>query len=149
MVDFQQQRGFHQLRLDDRRNHGDDGRAGIHDRAFLERVYAAAEVEMSQIIQKFRREHALRAQKVNILRRKMQVFDILHNLLQTGENGKAAAVGILAVKNIKGRLPRAYAILKIAVSHRHFIKIHHHGQVSFPVLLKHALKNPPKKSPRA
>ena len=61
----------------------------------------------------------------------MEIFDVVDDLLQTGRDGKAAAVGALTEKDVKVADPVGKAGFKVAVAHGQLIKIAEHGQVEF------------------
>ena len=80
---------------------------------------------------------ALRAQKGDVLVGKVQAADIVHHLRKPREDGETAIVRVFAVKYVEGHAHIAHAVAKVAVGHGQLVKVHHHGQISLPMLLKH------------
>ena len=133
MVDAEQKIGFDELRLDSGGTHRQNRLSGEHRRALRHCPDVAGEAEIGKIIQELLTEHIAAAQVGNILLRKMQILDILDNLLQTCRDGEAAAVGTAAEKQVKIGNPVAVAGGKIALTHGQLIEIAEHGQIQFVV----------------
>ena len=60
----------------------------------------------------------------------MHILHVLNHLLQAGKNCKAALIRVLAVKNVENNPGLSFMMGKIAVSHGHFIQIHHHADIA-------------------
>ena len=58
----------------------------------------------------------------NVFLGKMQVFNVIDNLLQTGADGITAVAGVAAVKGVK-YYNIAVVCFKISLHHCHFIQI--------------------------
>ena len=63
----------------------------------------------------------------------MQLLHILNDLLQTGRNGKAAAVGALTEEYVKIGNPVLIALLEITLSHGQFVEVAEHGHIEFVI----------------
>ena len=67
----------------------------------------------------------------DVFRGKMQVLQIIQDLLQPGENSETAGIRIVPIKHIKRYVivPVPFFIFKISIGHGHFVQVEHHGQV--------------------
>ena len=65
---------------------------------------------------------------------KMKVLDIFDYLLKSAGDGKAAAVGIFAVKDVKIGYLVFYSVFQVSVTHSQLIKVAKHRKISFNVL---------------
>ena len=63
----------------------------------------------------------------------MQILDVVNDLLQTGSNGKAAAIGAAPEEQVKIGNAVPVAVRKIALAHGQLIEIAEHGKVQFIV----------------
>ena len=59
----------------------------------------------------------------------MQILNVLYDLLETGRNGKAAAIRTTPEEQIEVGNPLLVALGKITLGHGQFIKIAEHGQI--------------------
>ena len=133
MVDAQKQVGFHQLGLNGRRPHGNNRFLGEHRGTLRHRPDVSGKPEICQIIQEILGEQLPSPEIFNILRFKMQLLDVLDNLLQPSCNGKAAPIGAPTEKQVEIGNPIRVTLGKIPLSHGQFVKIAEHGQVQFLV----------------
>ena len=129
VVDAQQQIGFYQLGLDRRGANGDDGLLGENRSALGNRPDIAGEPEVRQEIQEILGKHLPAAQVVNVLRVKMQLLNILDNLLQTRSDGESAAVRAAPEKQVKVGYPVCVALREIPLAHGQFVKVAEHGKI--------------------
>ena len=130
MVDDVEQRGLDQLRLEYGRAHADKRLAGKHHRALGHGLNVAAEVEMPEQIQKALVEEVQRAQILDVALLKVQVFDVVDQLLETRGHGVAGHLGGLAVEHIEYRAVAEHVALVVAVHHGQLIEVGHHRQIA-------------------
>ena len=128
-VQGQQQIGLHELGLNGRGPHGENGFPGEDGGALRYGPDVPGEVEGAQILQKLLREGVLGAQVGNVLLVEVEVPDVGDHLLQAGGNGEAAAVGDTAEKDIEIADLIGHAGLKIAVAHGQLVEVGEHGVV--------------------
>ena len=131
MVHAQQQIRLHQLRLNGGRADGDDRLPGENWRSLRHRPDVAGEFEIRKIVQEILAEALPFPQVRDILRVKMQLLNILDDLLQTGRDGKPAPVGAAAEKQVKIRYAVGIAVGKIPRAHGQLVKIAEHRQIQF------------------
>ncbi len=93
VVQAQQHEGLDKLGLDGGGADGENGLPGEDGRALRHRPDVAGKAEVAQIVQKLLAEAALAAQIGDVLLVKVQLLDIVDDLLQAGGDGKAAPVG--------------------------------------------------------
>ena len=127
MVNTQQKIRLNELGLNGRSANGNDGFIGEHGCSFRNRPDVSGKTEISQILQEFLTEEVSAPEIVNILLRKMQILNVLDDLLQTGSNGKTTAIGTAPEKQIKISNAVCIARGKIALTHGQLIKIAEHG----------------------
>ena len=131
MVDAQQQVSLNQLGLNGRGADGDNRLLGENGGSFGNSPDIAGKREIRQIFQKFLAEQVPAPQVGDILGIKMEILNILDDLLQTRGNGVAAAIGALAEEYIKIADAVLIALRKVAVAHGQFIEVTEHRQVQF------------------
>ena len=131
MVQGQKHIGLDELGLNGGGADGQNRLLGKHRRALRHGVNVPGKAEISQIVQKILVKNVLFPEKCNVLPVKMQLLDVLHNLLQARRNGIAAPIGNRPEEHVKVGDFILKALLKIAVSHGQLIKVAEHGQVSF------------------
>ena len=129
MVDGEEGEGLDELRLDRRGANHHQRLLGEHGRALGDGVDVAGEAEVLQIRKKFLGEHIAAAEVLNILVGEVQVLDVVDELLQTGCNGEAAAVGHLAEEYIEVGDAVLAAGFKVAVAHGQLVEVAEHGHV--------------------
>ena len=129
MVEFQQHIGFQKLGLDGRRAHGDHRLARENRGSFRNCPDVPVKTEILQGLQEFLVKHPASAQIRDIVLGKMQVLDIVNNLLQTGGNRITAFIRHAAEENVKIRDPILISRFPVTVPHGQFVKIAEHGQV--------------------
>ena len=134
MVHAQQQVRLHQLRLNGGRTDGDDRLPGENGRSLRHRPDVAGELEIGQIIQEILAEALPPPQVGNVLRVKMQILNILDNLLQTGRDGEPAPVGAAAEEQVKIGYAVGIAVGKIPRAHGQLVKIAEHRQIQLATL---------------
>ena len=93
-------------------------------------------MKILQAVKKIFAENFLPAQIINVLRAELHILDVLNDLFKTGEDCKAAAVRVATIEHVEHHTGIFAAVDEVAVCHCHFIKIHHHGQISF-IKLRH------------
>ena len=133
VVDGQQQEGLQQLGLDGGGPDGEDGLVGEHRGSFGDGVDVAGEAEVCQVVQKSLVEHVPAAEVLDVLRLKVEVLDILDDLLQPGGDGIAALVGHAAEVQVKVGDPVLVAGLEIAIAHGELVEVAQHGHVQLLV----------------
>ena len=122
MVDNGQDGRLYQLRLHDRSNHFDQRLPWKYDRPLRDRVNIPAEMKIAQIFQKVLVKYSYASQIVHIFPGKMQIFNVVNDLIQARRYGKPVPAGIGAVKRIEDhRL--LHRIFKIPLHHGQFIQI--------------------------
>ena len=129
MIQRQKHIGLNKLRLDRRRTHSEDRLLGKHRRAFRHRPDITGETERAQKIEKILTKGAFGAQIRNVFLVKMQLLNIAHHLFQPRRNGKSAAVGHAAEKDVKIADTVLQPSLEIAVAHGQFVKVKQHGVI--------------------
>ena len=92
VVDGQQGEGLEQLRLDRGRAHNDHRLLREHGRALGHGVNVAAEVEVRKVVKELLADHIAAAEVFNVLLVKVQIFDIVDQLVEPCGDGVAAAV---------------------------------------------------------
>ena len=76
-------------------------------------------------------KEVLGAQVGDIVLVEVEVLDVLHDLLKACHHGVSAAVGVLAVEDVKVDDLIAEACLEVAVGHGQLVEVHQHGQIEF------------------
>ena len=131
MVHAQQQIRLNKLRLNGRRADGYDRLPGENGRSLRHRPDVAGEFKIGKIVQEILVKALPLPQVRDILRVKMQLLNILDDLLQTGRDGKPAPVGAAAEKQVKIRYAVGIAVGKIPRAHGQLVKIAEHCQIQF------------------
>ena len=129
VVKLKQHIGFQKLRLDGRRPHGDDRLSRENGGSFGNCPDITVETEVLQRQQEFLIEHPAPTEVFDVFFRKMQVLDIIDDLLQSSGNGVAALVRDVAEKDVEVGDPVLHARFPVPIAHGQFIKIAEHGQV--------------------
>ena len=137
MVDDEQDIGLDELRLNGGRAHRQDRLTREDRRALRHGVNIAREVKIMQVGQKFLAEELPAAQIGDVAVGEMQILDVFDHLLQTGCDGKAAAVRNVSVKHVEIADAVAHLAGEEPVSHRQLIEVAEHGHVQFFVLEWH------------
>ena len=91
----------------------------------------ARKAEVLEIIEKLLVKNALGAEVGDIVVVKVQLLDVVYNLLKTRGDRKTAVVGYLAVKNVEVHLALVKIVFEVAVGHGEFIEITKHRQIFF------------------
>ena len=125
------------LRVNQIRDNRHERLVRIHDCTFGESVNVSAKMKVLEAVQEFFAENFLSAQIFNVFRAELHILHVLDNLLKSGENCEAARVGIAPIKYVERHASILAALHEITVRHCHFVKIHHHADISF-VKLRHA-----------
>ena len=133
VVQCQQQIRLNKLCLNGRSPDRQHGFLGENRRAFGDSINIAGELEVRQILQEILLEEIPAAEVCNVLLGKMQVLNVLHHLLETCGNGKAAAIRNSTEEDVKISNLILIAVSKIPVAHGQFIEIaeHRHIEVAF------------------
>ena len=129
VVELEQHIGLQQLRLNSRGADGDDRLHREDGRALGDRPDIAREFEITQIVKEALAEDTARAQVGNVLLAEVQLLDIVDYLLQPRGDGVPAAVGDIAVENVKVADAVLHAVGKVAVAHSQLVEIAEHGQI--------------------
>ena len=129
MVDGQQSKRLNELGLDGRCAHHHQRLLGEYRRTLWDGVDVAGEPEMPQVVQKLLAEQLPTPQIGDILLGKVQVFDVVDELLQPRGDGEATAVRHLPEEDVKVDDTVLVAGLKIPVAHGQFVEIAEHGHV--------------------
>ena len=129
MVDGQQRERLDELRLNGRGADDDQRLFREHRRPLRDGVDVAGKAEVPQIVQKLLAEQLPPPKIRNILLGKVQVLDVVDQLLQSGGNGEAAAVRHFAEKHVEIGDAILVACLKVAIPHGQLIKVTEHGHV--------------------
>ena len=130
MVQGQQHISLYQLRLNGGGTNRQNGLTREYRGSFRHCINVAGEVEVPEIGQEALVENVLFPEEFNVFLVKMQLLDILHHLLQTGCDGKAAAIWHIPEKYVKIGDLLAEALFEIAVAHGQLIKIAEHGKIA-------------------
>ena len=129
MVHCQKQEGLHQLGLNGWGADCDDGFMREDGCPLGHGPDIPGEAEPAQILQKLRRKQVPALEICNILGVKVQVLDIVDDLLQPRRNGKAAIIRALAEKYVEVANTVLQTALEIPVAHGQLIKVAEHGQI--------------------
>ena len=86
-------------------------------------------MEVLQIGQKFLAEKVPAPQIGDVLRREVQILNIINQLLQTSGDGKAAAIRHPAEKDVKVGDMILVTAFKVAIAHGQLVKVAEHGHV--------------------
>ena len=124
MVQGEQQEGFDKLSLNGGCPDGEDRLPGEDGGAFGYRPNIAGKLEVLQVLQKALAEAALAPQVADVFLGKVQVLNVVDDLLQTGGDGEAAPIGNIAEENVEiADLIHISLGLEVAVAHGEFVKI--------------------------
>ena len=134
VIDGQQQIGFDQLGLNGRSPDGDDGFLGEHGRTLRHGPDIAGELEIAQIFQELLVKDVAATKIFDIRIVKVQVQDVINDLIQARGNGEATAIGTAAVEYIEIGNAVFVAIEEIAVAHGELIEIHQHCKIEFIIV---------------
>ena len=129
MVDGEQDHGFHELCLNHRSRNGDQWLAGEYRRTFRHCPNVTLELKMSEIVEECFGKAAASAQVFDIFFSKMQVFEIVDQLLNASHDGIAATIRDATEKHVKICAAIRDSFFKIAMCHGKFIKVGQHGQI--------------------
>ena len=133
VVQRQQDVGFNQLCFDGGSADGENGFPGEDDGAFRYSPHVAGEAECGQIIQECFVKDPFAPEECYIGRRKVQVFDIPHDLFQPRRHSIPAAVRYLPVEHIKiGNIVLQRGI-EIPSAHGQLIEVAEQGKAVFVV----------------
>ena len=127
VVNRQKEHRLDKLRLHDGAAHGQNRLAGENRHAFRHGPDIARKAECREILQKFLIKEAAAAQVVDVLLRKVQIFQVLDHLLHAGHDCEAAAVGHFAEEHVEVRNAVAHAVDEITVGHCQLIEVGQHG----------------------
>ncbi len=95
--------------------------------AFRHRPDIAREPEVSEIVQKFLAKEAASPEVCDVFFRKMQVFNIINGLLQSGGDGISAVIRNRAEKKVEIGYPVPNAGFQVSVAHGQLIKVAEHS----------------------
>ena len=133
VVDAQQQVGLNELGLDGGSADSDQGLLGKDHGALGHGPDIAGELEILQILQEGLGEEVPRPQVGDVLFGEVQLLDVADDLLQTGRDAEAAAVGATTEEQVEVGDAIFVAVFKVAVCHGQLVEITEHGQVQFAV----------------
>ena len=128
-------RGLHQLCVDERCLHREDRLVRVHDAALRQRPHRAAEAEIPQPREEILRINMQRAKVVDIRIIEVHPLEVVQHLLEPREDREARTIRILPVEHVEGHQILRSRILEITVRHRHLIEIHHHGNIPLITLI--------------
>ena len=126
VIDDRKQRGFHQLRFKNRRDHAHQRLAREHDRALRNRLHVAVEFERSQLREKILVEKVLTAQVFDVVVAEMQVVEVIQQLFHARHDRVMRRFGLAAIEHIERRNLVAHSAFVIAVHHGRLIEVRHH-----------------------
>ena len=126
MIQHHQHVGLDKLRFNRLAAHDHQRFTGKHHGALGNCPDVAGKAKILQKSQKLFGKASLGTKEGNIVLVKVKRFDILHHLLQSRRNGKAAVIGIVAVKNVKIDDLVLHTVFKIAVAHGQLVKVAEH-----------------------
>ena len=129
VVKLQQQIGLQQLGLNGRGADSKDRFPGEDRRALRHGPDVAGKLEIPQVVEKGLVKDASAPEIVNVLLVKVQILNIVDDLLQPGRNGEAAAVRYLPEEYVKIGHAILHTAHKVAVAHCKLVKIAQHGQI--------------------
>ena len=130
VVKLQQHIGFQKLGLNGRRADRDHGLARENRGALRYRPDVPMKAEIPERLQEFLIKHPASAQIRDILLGKMQVLNIVNNLLQAGGNRITALVRHITEENVKISDAVLVSRFPVTVPHSQFVKIAEHGQIN-------------------
>ena len=133
MVDAQQQIGLNELGFDGRGPDGDQRLLGEDHGALGHGPDVAGELEILQIFQEFLGKEVATPQVGDVLLVEVELLDVADDLLETGCDAEAAAVGAAPEEEVKVGDAVAVTVLKITVCHGQLVEVAEHGQVQFAV----------------
>ena len=131
MIDGQQRECLNQLGLNGRSPDGNHRFSGEDGRSLWNCPNVAGEMEITKVVQKLLGEQLPFPEILNVFLIKMQIFNIVDQLVQPRADGKAALIRYRPEKHIKICDSILIPRLKVSVSHRQLIKIAEHGHVQF------------------
>ena len=137
VVDAQQSKGLDELGLRGGGPDGDQRLAGEHRRPLRHGPHVAGKAKAPQVIQEVLLEEVFAPQVGDVVLVKMEVPDILHELLQPRGDGEAAAVGHLAEKHVEIGDLILHPLAEVPVGHGHLIEVKEHGQVQLFLMFHH------------
>lgn len=126
MVDHHQHVGFDKLCFDGLGTHGHQGLAGEYYSSLGNSPDITGEFEAAQVVKELFAKAIFVAQVLDILLVKVQVVDVLHNLLKSRHNGVAPVVGVGSVKHVEICDLVLKTASKVTVAHGQFVKITQH-----------------------
>ena len=129
VVDAQQGVGLDELGLGGGRPDRHKGLAGEYRRALRHSPDIAGKAESAEIVQKILLEKVFAPEIGDVLLVKVEVPDVLHQLLQPRRDGEAAAVRHAAEEYVKVGDALLHPLAEVAVGHGHLVKVKEHGQV--------------------
>ena len=129
MVDAQQGEGLDELGLGGGGADSHQRLAGEYRRPLRHGPHIPGEAECTQVVQKILLEQVFAAQIGDVFPVKVEIPDILHQLLQAGGNGEAAPIGHPAEEHVKIGDALPHPLTEIAVGHGHLVEVKQHGQV--------------------
>ena len=129
VVDGQKREGLKQLRLDRGCAHNDHRLLGEHGCALGHGVDVAAEMEVCKIVQKLLAENTAGTEICDILLVKVQILDIVDQLVETGGDGVTAAVRHGAEVNVEIGNAILEPGFQVTIAHGQLVKVTEHGHI--------------------
>ena len=129
MVHGQKRERFKQLRLDRGRAHDDHRLFREDGRALGHGVNVAAEVEACKIVEEFLTEDTSPAQVVDVLLVKVQILDIVDQLVEAGGNGVPASVRHRAEINVEIGNAILEPCFQVTIAHSQLVEVAEHGHI--------------------
>ena len=137
MVHLGKQFGLHDLCFHQISHHGNDRFIRIHDSPLRESIHISVETKTCQILQEALIKQLQAPEILDVLRFKMDIFDIFDDLLQSGKNRKASLIRVFPVEHIKRDLLLGVFLQEITVCHGQLVEVHHHCDIACFILFFH------------
>ena len=135
VVDGQQQVGLQQLGLDGRGPHGENGLVGEHRGPLGDGKDVPGELKVCQVVQEVLVKDLPAPEVGDVLGVKVEVLDVLNDLLQPGSDGIAPIVRDAAEEEVKVGDPIFVPGLEVSVAHGELIEVAQHGHVQFLICI--------------
>ena len=129
VVQGEEEVGFDDVAVNQRRAHAEERRVGEDDTAFRHRPDVAPEVEIGEVIEEGVAEHALAAQESDVFFVEAQVLQVIQHLAESGEDGVTTAIRHAAEVVVKVGNFVLPAFIEMALRHGQFVEVGQEGAV--------------------